>query len=341
MTNFDKVLSIVREEDKAISAWNKIPASKKGYNPSVNKIISLICEQITSEAIHKYDEKYLAPYEFNIRYNSLQLKEGFVIPYEKGNNYKITTDAKTIIERIKKLSIQKDIRFVDSYFFYKITHNNDCCVISMLCSADIHDAFDIIQECLKNSGWIVTTARNYIDCGKMVTEIVIEPLLLTSAAKILSNVTEIYHITTEDRIEKIKKEGIILNKSINYKHAFCYNEPRVFFTIKNDSDEIHQICKGFMSRLLNQMNESEDKDFLYYQSPFYLITIDASKIDKTKCYCDKHNDNHFFTTDNINADAILKIEPVYYYIHKSLAEFDPIMKDYTFEPNDVHYYIKS
>ena len=61
MNNFDKVLSIVRDEDKAISAWNKIPASKKGYNPSVNKIISFICEQITSEAIHKYDEKYLAP----------------------------------------------------------------------------------------------------------------------------------------------------------------------------------------------------------------------------------------------------------------------------------------
>ena len=61
MNNFDKVLSMVRNEDEAISAWNKIPASKKGYNPSVNKIISLICEQITSETIRKYDEKYLTP----------------------------------------------------------------------------------------------------------------------------------------------------------------------------------------------------------------------------------------------------------------------------------------
>ena len=109
----------------------------------------------------------------------------------------------------------------------------------------------------------------------------------------------------------------------------------------NSENNIKAKCINSESNLLNQMNESEDKDFLYYQSPFYLITIDASKIDKTKCYCDKHNDNHFFTTDNINADAILKIELVYYYIHKSLAEFDPIMKDYTFEPNDVHYYIKS
>ena len=71
MNNFDKVLSMVRNEDEAISAWNKIPASKKGYNPSVNKIISLICEQITSETIRKYDEKYnLNPNEFNKLYNS-------------------------------------------------------------------------------------------------------------------------------------------------------------------------------------------------------------------------------------------------------------------------------
>ena len=65
MSNFDKVLSMVRNEDEAISAWNKIPASKKGYNPSVNKIISLICEQITSETIRKYDEKYLTPCELD------------------------------------------------------------------------------------------------------------------------------------------------------------------------------------------------------------------------------------------------------------------------------------
>ena len=94
MNNFDKVLSMVRNEDEAISAWNKISTSKKGYNPSVNKIISLIREQITSETIRKYDEKYLTPYEFNKLYNSTTLvKEAIVIPYENGDGYKITTDA--------------------------------------------------------------------------------------------------------------------------------------------------------------------------------------------------------------------------------------------------------
>ena len=97
MNNFDKVLSMVRNEDEAISAWNKIPASKKGYNPSVNKIISLICEQITSETIRKYDEKYLTPYEFNKKYSNPRLIEHYVIPYEKGSHLSITTDAEKLL----------------------------------------------------------------------------------------------------------------------------------------------------------------------------------------------------------------------------------------------------
>ena len=120
MNNFDKVLSMVRNEDEAISAWNKIPASKKGYNPSVNKIISLICEQITSETIRKYDEKYLTPYEFNKLYNSTTLvKEAIVIPYEKGDGYKITTDAKKVIDRLKETSVSIDSKFKDSNYFIK------------------------------------------------------------------------------------------------------------------------------------------------------------------------------------------------------------------------------
>ena len=64
-----------------------------GYKPSVGKIISLICEQITSETIRKYDEKYLTPYEFNKKYSNPRLIEHYVIPYEKGSHLSITTDA--------------------------------------------------------------------------------------------------------------------------------------------------------------------------------------------------------------------------------------------------------
>ena len=342
MNNFDKVLSMVRNEDEAISAWNKIPASKKGYNPSVNKIISLICEQITSETIRKYDEKYLTPYEFNKLYNSTTLvKEAIVIPYEKGDGYKITTDAKKVIDRLKETSVSIDSKFKDSNYFYKITHNNNCCVISMLCSADIHNTFDKIKKCLNNSGWVITTCRNGYDCGKVITEIVIEPVLLTSAEMRLKNIKFIYHITTEDRIEDIKRNGIIPSRSTDMKLAFCYQEDRAFFSIKNDDEEINNSCKGFVSRILNRnsINENDNDEFIRMNSIFYLITIDASKIDKKHCYCDKHNDNHFFTTDIINPDAFVKIERIKSMVHKSCAYFNNKTKEYDYYPQDEYFYI--
>ena len=342
MNNFDKVLSMVRNEDEAISAWNKIPASKKGYNPSVNKIISLICEQITSETIRKYDEKYLTPCEFNKKYSNPRLVEHYVIPYEKGSHLPITTDAEKIIDRLKKVAVKKDPRFTDSYFYYKISHNNECCVISMICPNDIHNAFDIIQKCLNDSGWVATTGRNTYDCGQIVTEIVIEPITLTPALNKLINIKEFYHITKNDRIEYIRKNGIIPSRSNNEKISFCYLEDRAFFTIKNDEQEIDSVCKGFVSRELNRQTLSESKnDYIIQNSPYYLITIDATKINIAHCYCDKHNDNHFFTTDTIKPDSFINIENIKSCVHKSNAIFNKITQEYDFYPEDEHFYIES
>ena len=60
---------------------------------------------------------------------------------------------KKVIDRLKETSVSIDSKFKDSNYFYKITHNNNCCVISMLCSADIHNTFDKIKKMFKEQ-WV-------------------------------------------------------------------------------------------------------------------------------------------------------------------------------------------